>query len=76
MHIIEIGLFRFNFQFLYFLKCIFTLKKPIITTLLSSINVFASSTEVNSLAAGPVFFKSQLTISSACLPPKNKTMFN
>jgi hypothetical protein len=40
-----------------------------IATLLPSINSLTSSTEARSFATGPVFFKSQLTISSAVRPP-------
>jgi len=46
-----------------------TLKNPITATLVASEKLFASSAEVNVLAAGPDFFFSQLTISSDVRPP-------
>lgn len=45
-----------------------TLKKPITTTSLESTNVSAAAASVRVVAAGPVRFFSQLTISSASLP--------
>jgi hypothetical protein len=54
---------------LYCLYNQITLKNPITATWFASTNALASSTEVRSLATGPVFFNSQLTISSAVRPP-------
>lgn len=45
-----------------------TLKKPITTTSLESTNVSAAAVSVKVVAAGPVRFFSQLTMSSASLP--------
>lgn len=45
-----------------------TLKKPITATSLESTNVSAAATSVRVVAAGPVRFFSQLTMSSASLP--------
>lgn len=47
-------------------------KNPRTATSRSPTNFFASSTVSKLLAGGPVFFNSQVTISSACLPPLNE----
>ena len=46
-----------------------TVKRPRTTTSAESANSLTSSTEEMALAAGPVFFNSQLTISSPVRPP-------
>lgn len=53
-----------------------TLKRPRTATSLAEANSLASSTVEMALAAGPVFFSSQLTISSAVRPPEQNKTYN